>query len=350
MRRIFKISFLLVLIMLLLPENSFAQYSSTKVKTKHEKYTDSLKQVDYNYVFPILGQAVYSKGFDIPYPVGIMANSIWLRQDIVFDNFQLGFEDDNIDIPLTDVDFIEFGRNQNDSQNFTIRPDIWVLPFLNVYGLFGAGSSTTEVQITAPIEFTSIVEQEFSTKGVGFLVAGGVGPVWISADFNWTWSKPQLLDEPVRVNVMGIRMGHTFVFNNRPHSNIALWVGAMHMKMNSETSGQISLEEALPPEVWDNVDAFVEKYDDWKELNYDDLTLAQKAAVNNVIDPIVDAVSDADGSLTVKYAMDKQTKQFWNGTVGAQYQLNKHWQFRTEVGFLGNRKSYMASFNYRFLL
>jgi len=45
-----------------------AQYASTKVKTKHQRYTDSLKQVEYNYLFPIFGQGAYSKGFDIPYP------------------------------------------------------------------------------------------------------------------------------------------------------------------------------------------------------------------------------------------------------------------------------------------
>ena len=32
------------------------QYSSTMIKTKHQAYTDSLKQVEYNYIFPIFGQ------------------------------------------------------------------------------------------------------------------------------------------------------------------------------------------------------------------------------------------------------------------------------------------------------
>ena len=40
-----------------------AQYSSKKIKTKHESYTDSLKNVEYNYVFPIWGQKAYKKGF-----------------------------------------------------------------------------------------------------------------------------------------------------------------------------------------------------------------------------------------------------------------------------------------------
>ena len=35
--------------------------------TKHEAYKDSLKQVEYNHIFPILGKGAYKKGFDIPY-------------------------------------------------------------------------------------------------------------------------------------------------------------------------------------------------------------------------------------------------------------------------------------------
>lgn len=38
-----------------------------------------------------------------------------------------------------------------------------------------------------------------------------IGPVWLSVDANWTWNKPELLDKPVRVNVMGVRLGHIYV-------------------------------------------------------------------------------------------------------------------------------------------
>ena len=350
--------FFLVLFILSIHSNRInAQYSSIKVNNKFEAYTDSLKRVDYNYIFPILGQEVYKKGFDIPYPIGIMANSIWMRQDIVFSNFQLGFQRDAseklsaIDIPLTPVDFIKFGQNTNNSQNYTVRPDIWVLPFLNVYGLFGFGTSTTDVNVIAPINLNAVVEQDFTTKGFGIMGAGGVGPVWFSVDLNWTWNQPKLLDKPVQVNVMGIRIGHTFVFKENPKRNIAVWVGGMRAKMGTETSGEIVLRDALPSDVWDKKDDIVADYDEWRSSPaYDDLTIAQKAAVNKVLDPLVDAIDSVNGEGTVRYAMDKQTKQLWNGVVGAQFQLNKNWQFRTEGGIFGNRKSFLFSANYRFLL
>lgn len=52
---------------------AFAQEPTIKISPKFEAYRDSLKQVKYDHVFPIWGQKAYSKGFDIPYPVGAMA-------------------------------------------------------------------------------------------------------------------------------------------------------------------------------------------------------------------------------------------------------------------------------------
>ena len=199
------------------------QYASTRVKNKYQNYTDSLKQVEYDYVFPIWGQQAYSKGFDIPYPAGLMGNYMWMRQGIIVDNLQLGVKTDEVDIPLTPVDFIEFGENTNDAYSINVRPDLWIFPFLNVYGIFGYGESKTEVNLTFPVSLQSIVDQGLRTAGFGVMGAGGVGPVWFSVDANFTWSKPDLLDKPVLVNVLGLRLGHTFEFKNRPHSNLALW-------------------------------------------------------------------------------------------------------------------------------
>ena len=62
-----------MLFIALIPELK-AQYATTKIKTKHEAYRDSLKQVEYKYTFPILGKGAYKKGFDISYPAGFIGN------------------------------------------------------------------------------------------------------------------------------------------------------------------------------------------------------------------------------------------------------------------------------------
>jgi hypothetical protein len=349
MNYITKGSLLIIFILSIIPQTASAQFSNKKIKPKYEAYTDSLKNVEYNYVFPIFGQGAYKKGFDIPYPAGVMANYIWLDQGLLISDLQLGLKTDEVDIPLTDVNFIEFGENRNTSYALNIRPDLWVLPFLNVYGLFGYGTSHTVVNLTAPIELKSVVDQSIKTAGVGVLAAGGIGPIWFSVDINFTWNYPELLDEPTKVNVTGIRLGHTFVFKNKPQSNIAVWVGGMRLHMATITRGAITLGDALPPEAWDRKDEIVENYWDWYN-NLGPGEIGKKKIADEILTPIVDRIDQVDGDAIISYGMNKQTQQLWNGTVGMQYQLNKRWMLRSEAGLIGDRKSFMVSFNYRFLL
>jgi len=339
--------FIYFLFLFLIAYQSHAQYVSTKVKTKHEVYIDSLKNIEYKYTFPILGKGAYKKGFDIPYPAGIMGNYMWMQQGIAIDNLQLGLKSDNQDIPLTPVDFVQFGDNENTSYTVNVRPDLWVLPFLNVYGIFGYGNSLTEVNLIAPIELKSVVEQNISTAGFGIMGAGGIGPVWVSVDANWTWNKPELLDEATKVNVLGLRFGHTFTFKHKPESNIALWVGGMRVKMNSQTKGEVKMIDALPPETWDRRDEIVTNYYYWYNNEAD---LGQKIIADKILTPLVERLDSAEGNSIIRYGMDKQVKELWNGLIGIQYQYNKRWIIRSEGGLIGDRKSFLISINYRFLL
>lgn len=322
-----------------------AQFATRRVSKKEAAYTDSLKQVNYDYIFPILGQKTYGAGFDIPYPIGIMANYIWMNQGILIDNMQLGISTEGgLDIPLTPVDFIQFGDNSNKSYAINFRPDIWVFPFLNVYGLFGKGRSETTVNLTAPVPLTSVVEQGLTTTGVGLMGAFGVGPVWVSLDGNWTWNKPELLDKAVGVAVFGARVGHTFVFDQHPERNIAIWGGAMRVRMESNTVGQIRLGDAIPVE---DMNAKGQEINDY----WDGLTPGEKLdPANIVVKAIGDRLLVSEGNAIIKYGMDKQVLQEWNGVLGAQFQYNKRWMLRTEWGLIGDRKSALASLNYRFLL
>ncbi len=328
------------------------QYSNKKIKPKYQAYTDSIKNHDYNYVFPIFGQKTYQKGFDIPYPAGIMGNFIWMKQGILIDNLQLGLKTDEKDIPLTPVDFIEFGDNTNVSYTVNVRPDLWIFPFLNVYGIFGYGHSKTEVNLTYPIELQSVVDQDIATYGFGVLGAFGIGPVWMSVDANFTWNKPELLEKSVPVNVLGVRVGHTFTFKQRPDRNLAVWIGAMRVHMGAETVGEVALADAIPPDVWERRNAIVDNYWEWYN-NLDPnkpLERKQIEKADEVLTPIMDRLEQADGSSVVRYGMDKQAKQLWNGLVGVQFQLNKHWMVRSEAGLIGDRKSVLFSVNYRFLM
>jgi len=355
MKNIYKVS-LLILITMMVWSNAQAQYATTKVKSKHHLYTDSLKQVEYNYLLPVWGQGAYSQGFDIPYPMGIMGNFFWTNQALLINNLQLGYHGKNVDAelqPIVDdngVEILGFGDNFNESYSVNVRPDVWVFPFLNVYGIFGYGHSHTEVNINRlgdrEFDFTSVVDQGIRTAGFGVMAAGGIGPVWFSADFNFTWNKPELTENATRVNVMGIRMGHTFVFKRKPERNIALWVGTMGIKMQTDTYGSVTMKDALPDDIWDRRDEIVGDYRDWYD---NEATLGQKIIADKILTPIMDGLEARNGDGIVDYGIEKQVKDRWNMLIGAQFQYNKHWMLRSEIGFLGSRESFLLSLNYRFL-
>jgi hypothetical protein len=288
-----------------------------------------------------------------------MANYFWTSQGIIVDNLQLGYknaynDDNSFDLrPILDdegKELIGFGENSNTAYSYNVRPDLWVFPFLDVYGIFGYGESHTEVNINrlgnSEFNLQSVVDQGIRTAGVGILAAGGIGPVWVSGDFNWTWNKPELTTNTTFVNVMGLRMGHVMKFRKHPEKNVSIWVGAMRVKMQSETLGELTMKEALPQSVWDNKTEIVQKYRNWYD---NEATPGQKLVADKTLTPLINELDNRDGASIVQYGIDKKAVQEWNMLLGAQYQFNKRWQLRFEAGILGDRKSFLASLNYRFL-
>ena len=81
---------------------------------------------------------------------------------------------------------------------------------------------------------------------------------------------------------------------------------------------------------------------------------AKYNTANRVLARAGEILASADNAVnnitngTVQYSMDKRPKDPWNFIVGSQYQLNKHWMLRGEVGFLGSRIQYLAGLQWRF--
>jgi hypothetical protein len=357
MKAFIKTIFVGAILAFFITQNGYSQYASKAVRPVYKAYTDSIKNMDYNRVFPFWGSKAYKRGIDIPYPIGFMANYFWMNQGILIDNFQLGIDkipgDGFEDVPLTNLpdSILSFKDNRNVSWSFNVRPDIWVFPFIDLYGIFGYGRSTTTVKPYLPfLEDGNIpadpVEQGITTYGVGALFAGGVGPVWLSLDANVTWNKPELLDKATMANVIGIRMGKLFKFNRRPQSNVSLWIGTMFVTMQSETKGAIKLGEVIPDIDWDRLGEIGNNYMNW----FNGLPAPVQDRISETgFHKIFSSISDFNKETTIMYGMDKQVKQHWNGLIGAQYQLNKTWQLRAEGGVIGDRKSFLLSLNYRLL-
>jgi hypothetical protein len=345
-----QVTFIFLTVMLAGAQTIDAQQASRKnLSTKHTAYYDSLLKMDYDRVFPILGDKVYKKGFDIPFPIGIMINNFYGKQDMELSNLRIGVK--TPDTTLGPADFSEvivFEKVNAEVYNINTRIDLWVLPFLNVYGLFMyIPYAQTEVVLSEPVQLTSKPEQSGWTWGFGVMGAGGVGPFWLQGDYNLTWSDMQLLNNKVFTQVVGIRLGQVFPSKVSPEKNVSFWIGAMGLFLNNETVGEVSLDEALPGIPQEKIDEIKQSYSEW----YNGLSQTGQQVADKILQGLQDKINGRPtGDTYITYEMDKAPKSKWAGLVGAQYQFNKRWQLRGESNFIGkDRFSLLLSVNYRFL-
>lgn len=327
---------ILTIILFLSTLSSFSQYSQLQLG-------DTAK-VEYPYNFPILGAKAFENGFDIPFPIGGMLNFFTASQDILIPEISIGFNESEL-YDITNI--IEFSEISATATSINFRPDLWVLPFLNVYGVFGKTYAQTTVELSFPIQLKTVAELEGTSVGFGTTGAGGLGKYFFVLDGNWVWTTMTNFEEPVGTSTFSFRIGRAFKIAKHPDSNLAGWIGGMRIKMGGITEGSILMGDVIPDESWARRDEIVGNYWEWYD-NIKAWEVVKKEVADKVFTPIVDQVDASDGSGRIKYRLRKEPKQKWNMIIGGQYQFNKHHQFRAEGGIVGNRKSLLLSYNYRF--
>jgi hypothetical protein len=287
----------------------------------------------YHNRFPIWGRKAIEKGFDLPYPVGLSVNGVWASQNIDITNLSLSTGAN----PVVPIQAIKFGDVTAPIFTANLRADLWLLPFLNVYGFGGLASVSTDVNLVEPVAFHTKVDQNGTYLGLGTTATMGIKHNWLAFDVNWAWTQTEKLSEPVRTRIFSIRFGRAQKLKGT--QRLALWVGAMKQTLNSTTKGSINLSEVVSG---GGGGAGLGDYQnsEW----YQGLTAAQKV----VVDAIAQRLQNADLSdVTVNYHLDKAVTDPWNMLVGASYEWNKRWQARVEPGFIG-RKQLLVQVNYRF--
>ena len=140
----------LMLIFLLVPAGVLslnAQVYTNKPSIRVDKQTrDSVKQaVEYPYILPILGEKAAKAGFDLPYSAGLGVNYLWQESELIINNLAVGFNHG----PLHSLDeIVRFDKAVSTASAINFRPDVWVLPFLNVYGVFARSAPSTIVDFS----------------------------------------------------------------------------------------------------------------------------------------------------------------------------------------------------------
>jgi opacity protein-like surface antigen len=335
---------------------------------------DSLKNAEYPYIFPFWGESVQKKGIQLPKSAGLSLNYLWQESDIVINNLRIGFNNK----PMVELgDVVRFNNSVSTSNGVNIRPDVWVLPFLNVYGIFARAKTSTSIEASVSVpdssnnwrEITTVstkADFDATTFGFGITPTVGVGGGWVALDMNFTWSDIDALSKPAFAFVFGPRVGKTFKIGGTD-MELAIWVGGFRMDIAGGTDGSLDLAGLLPiDELQTKVDQGLIRVDQaqeeidawWDGLSPTDQrkpgNVAKYETANRVIGRAGTALSNLEGALsnaetaTIQYSLDKRQKNIWNFIIGTQFQLNRSWMFRAEYGFLGSRQQFIGGIQYRF--
>jgi hypothetical protein len=134
---------------------------------------------------PIWGEQAREKGYDLPLPIGIGVNFMNLWQDYDIKDIQF--------TPLVPLPFpiegVEVSRAEGDGYSLDGRVDVWLFPFLNVYGVLGYTKGDSGATATIPglgnLQFPFVLDYEGVTFGGGATVAYAYKQLFASVDYNY---------------------------------------------------------------------------------------------------------------------------------------------------------------------
>lgn len=251
---------------------------------------------------PILGKPACELGYVLPRPFGLSLG--YMHQDQPFDVG--GIFVNGIDVKTPGVAVVN--EVQNEETTYTLRADVWILPFWNVYGILGrtSGRAVGPLKIDLEPVFPNLcrppvnncnfdtvfkLDYEANVKGYGTTIAGGYKDFFGMIDFNWTTADLDISLTDAKAKVISSRIG---------------WNGKI-----GKFSGVL-----------------------WLGVMYQD--------VSQTLDLPLDT-----GENTLLVTIDQSTQEAYNYVIGGQWDINRSLSVLAELGF-GERKSQMLNLTYRF--
>lgn len=260
---------------------------------------------------PIWGEKAREQGFDLPLPFGFGANLVFMEQGIKLRHVKVGIGD-----PTFEVEGLEFSDARAHDRANTARLDVWLLPFANIYGIFGYVNGEAELdldigQVAGGIPgFPPIVtpgktidlniDYNGTTFGGGVTLAGGYKDFFVSLDGNYTYSNIDVADSEIKTYTISPRLG-LLVDSAVIPGNLALWVGGMYMRYKQTVTDDVNLNDfdsRLP-------------------------------------------------SVIIDFKLDVENEEPWNFLFGSQWEITKRWQFMAEGG-VGERNQVVTGLYFRF--
>ncbi|MGR5062942.1 hypothetical protein [Photobacterium sp. DNB22_13_2] len=276
--------------------------------------------------FPIWGDEAEKRGYTIPKPYGLSLSYMDMSNPITVNSINLTGHPvlDALDVDANHADF--------KGSNITLRGDVWLFPFLNVYGILGYTQGTSKAKINSvscdhasvpgignkalcrlldaaggdlPDNAMFELDMDGGTYGVGTTIAGGVGSWFALVDMNYTYTSISAIDGNIKTFVAAPRVGHRWEYDGG--RELRVFVGAMYQDVQQYLSGDLK-------------------------------SLGLPSGLDQIIDQLA-----PDGKFEVSQSSDDK----WNGVAGFNYAFNRDWEVLMEAGF-GPRETLFFAVSRRF--
>lgn len=250
---------------------------------------------------PIWGKSAREEGFELPLPFGVGVTYTYLNQNNVVSDVRIAGNPLNVN--LRDA--------KTESHTGVVRGDLWLFPFLNVYGVFGytAGTTRPAAVFSNGQVLEAKVDYGRASYGGGLTLAGGWKAYFLTLDANWTTGDAvekdggRIGDRPLESFTFTPRVGT--VFSSGRLGTGSLWVGAMYVAATDEIRGSIDLSGH----------------------------------------PLLAAIVGRD---SLDLFTKVKPKDAWNLLIGGNWEITKRWSLLAEVGGVFDRFHAIGGVTFRF--
>jgi len=207
---------------------------------------------------PFFGTEAQARGYQLPLPFGVGITGFYARQPVDIHDLQLARGDNP---PRSVTNFLKINRVDTTQQNASVKIDVLLFPFLDVYGLFGYTKGTTKGLIQVPddpilgIFEPAVLQLNASFRGPtygggltlqgGFKVSDAHDLTAIAvADFNRTKTNLEFDNETLIAKtkpVASVFSGRVGLHGTLSGSTAgAIWVGAMYQRIQQTVAGSVA--------------------------------------------------------------------------------------------------------------
>ena len=213
-------------------------------------------------LFPMFGKLAKENNRTFPLPFGVSLHTLFYDQGYTASNLFMTSDSNDL---VARADTL-YQNTTAYEMRASIRPNVWLLPFLNIYGIFGYTKGVISPDLVVPyivienipifdsivVDTTFEIKDEIGyigpTYGIGATLSIGYKFFFVMADYNYSVTNPTDLDDNLHNHFFSPKAG--IFFGKQEKTLWSFWLGAMYIKNDQAFQGRISvadIDEAFVP-------------------------------------------------------------------------------------------------------